>query len=70
MAGKGHTFSLVTIKKTTSSCGGVIYFLAFLGALYYYWSTATSYWEGFTTFFQALLWPAFLVFELLTFVGA
>lgn len=50
--------------------GGVFYFLGFLGALFYYLSTAESFWDGIVGFFKALLWPGFLVFELFKFLGA
>lgn len=50
-------------------CGG-IYGLGFLGAVIYYISTATSFWMGVLGVLKALVWPAFLVFELLKLVGA
>ena len=51
-------------------CGGAIYGLGFLGALVYYITNASSLWAAFVGFFQALLWPAFLVHGVLTFIGA
>ncbi len=53
-----------------SSCGGAIYGLGFIGALVYYISQATSFWMGVLGFLKAIVWPAFLVFELLKFLGA
>ncbi len=50
-------------------CGGGFYFLGFLGAAIYYISTATGFWVGVLGFLKALVWPAFLVFELLKFLG-
>jgi hypothetical protein len=47
-----------------------IYGLGFLGAVIYYISTATSFWMGVLGILKALVWPAFLVFELLKLVGA
>ena len=52
-----------------SGTGGFTYFLGFLGALAYYWSTATSLWAGLVGFFQALFWPAFLVYGALLFIA-
>ena len=46
-------------------CGGFFYFLGFLGALAYYWTTAPNIWAGVVGFFQALFWPAFLVYGLM-----
>lgn len=51
------------------SCGSG-YGLGFIGAVIYYVSTATSFWMGVLGILKALVWPAFLVFELLKFLGA
>jgi len=58
--------------KSKMSCGGggAAYGLGFLGAVIYYTSTATSFWLGVLGVLKALVWPAFLVFELLRFLGA
>lgn len=50
-------------------CGGALYGLGFLGALWYYLTTATSFWDGVFGFFEALFWPAFLVYGVLKFIG-
>lgn len=52
------------------SCGGCFYILGFIGAAVYYISTATSFWVGVLGVLKAIIWPAFLVFELLKVVGA
>lgn len=57
-------------KSWKGSCGGGIYGLGFLGAAIYYISTATGFWIGFLGVLKALVWPAFLVFELLQGLGA
>jgi hypothetical protein len=56
-----------TVKD--QGCGGCGYFLAFIGAAVYYISTATGFWCGVWGVIKALLWPAFLIFELLKFLG-
>lgn len=56
--------------KGGGGCGGAIYGLGFLGAAVYYISIATSFWVGVLGFFKALIWPSFLVYELLKFLGA
>jgi hypothetical protein len=48
--------------------GGGVYGLAFLGALFYYLQNADTFWIGVLGFFKALLWPAFLVYELMKFL--
>jgi hypothetical protein len=44
---------------------GGIYGLGFLGAVIYYLSNATSFWNGVLGIIKAMFWPAFLVFKLL-----
>ncbi len=48
---------------------GAVYGLGFIGAAIYYISTAASFWLGVLGFLKALVWPAFLVFELLKYLG-
>jgi hypothetical protein len=55
---------------TTSNSGGGAYCLGFIGALIYYISTSTGFWNGVLGVLKALVWPAFLVFELLKSVAA
>jgi len=50
-------------------CSGAIYGLGFLGAVIYYIQTATSFWMGVVGVLKALVWPAFLVYELLKYLG-
>ena len=51
-------------------CGGCAYGLGIIGSAIYYISTATGFWVGVLGVLKALVWPAFLVFELLKLVGA
>lgn len=54
----------------TNSCkGGMIYVFGFIGALIYYISTATGFWVGVLGVLKAFIWPVFLVFELMKFLG-
>jgi hypothetical protein len=48
--------------------GSAIYGLGFIGAAVYYISHATSFWMGVLGFLKALVWPAFLVFELMKYL--
>jgi len=57
-------------KKTSSSCSGCTYFLAFIGAAIYYISTATTFWGGVLGVLKAIVWPIFLIIELFQFIGA
>lgn len=54
---------------TRSGCGG-IYGLGFVGAAIYYISTASGFWMGVLGVLKAIVWPAFLIFEMLKFLGA
>ncbi|PIN89316.1 hypothetical protein COU60_04150 [Candidatus Pacearchaeota archaeon CG10_big_fil_rev_8_21_14_0_10_34_76] len=53
-----------------TGCGGAFYGLGFIGAAIYYISTATGFWVGVLGIIKALVWPAFLVYEILKFLGA
>ena len=49
--------------------GGAIYGLGFIAALIYCLTTATSVWAGLVGVVKAILWPAFVVFGLMKFLG-
>ncbi len=52
------------------NCGGVFYTFGFIGSAVYYISTATGFWMGILGFLKAIVWPAFLTYEALKFLGA
>ena len=45
---------------------GAVYGLGLIGAAIFYISQATSFWVGIIGMGKAILWPAFLVYELLS----
>lgn len=53
--------------KTSSS---PFYFFGMVGSAIYFISTATGFWEGVLGVLKSLVWPAFLVFEALSALGA
>ena len=55
--------------QSSSGDGGAFYGLGFIGAAIYYISTATGFWVGVLGVLKSLVWPAFLVYELLKFLG-
>ncbi len=55
-------------KNRGGSVSDGLYGLGFIGALVYYLQQATSLWTGIIGIFKALVWPAFLVYELLTYL--
>jgi len=52
------------------NCGGGVYGAGFLGAAIYYISVASGFWAGVLGVLKAIIWPVFLVFEMLKFLGA
>lgn len=56
-------------KNNGAAAGaGAVYGLGFLGALVYFIQTATSFWDGVLGVLEALVWPAFMVYELAKFL--
>ena len=48
-----------------SAPSSAIYGLGFVGAAIYFISHATGFWIGVLGFLKAIVWPAFLVYEVL-----
>lgn len=55
------------VKKHSSSCGGV-WFFGFIGALFYYLQPAVTFGEVILGILKSIVWPAFLVYHLLSFL--
>jgi hypothetical protein len=53
-----------------SNSSNAVYGLGFIGAAVYFISQANSFWIGVLGFLKALIWPAFLVYEVLKQLGA
>lgn len=49
--------------------GNAVYGLGFIGAAVYYISTASGFWMGVWGVVKAIFWPAFLVFQLMKYLG-
>jgi len=67
---KGGTKMFCDTKGSNGACGGAAYGLGIIGAAVYYISAASGFWAGVLGFLKAIVWPAFLVFEALKFLGA
>ena len=52
-------------EMNNNAPAGAIYGLGLLGAAIYFISHATGFWMGVLGFLKALVWPAFLVYDLL-----
>ena len=46
-----------------------VYGLGLIGAAIYFISGATGFWMGVLGFLKAIVWPAFLVYEALKYLG-
>ena len=51
-------------QNSGAAGGGAVYGLGFLGAVVYFFGQADSFWEYLLGFLQAIVWPAFRVYEL------
>lgn len=60
------------MKKQIQNGGtsSAIYGLGLIGSAIYYISAATGFWMGVVGFLKALVWPAFVVYEILKFLNA
>jgi hypothetical protein len=54
--------------KGAAAGGGAVYGLGFIGAVVYFIQTATGFWDGFLGILQAIVWPGFVVYELMKFL--
>ncbi|KUO64304.1 MAG: hypothetical protein APF84_09715 [Gracilibacter sp. BRH_c7a] len=52
-----------------SGPASAVYGLGFIGAVIYFIFQATSFWMGVLGFLKAIVWPAFLVYELFKYLG-
>ncbi|MCF7862375.1 hypothetical protein K9M79_09130 [Candidatus Woesearchaeota archaeon] len=50
------------------SSASAIYALGFIGSAVYYISHAAGFWDGVLGFLKAIVWPAFLVYEVLKYI--
>ena len=57
------------VCKTSAGAGAGLYFIGFIGAIVYYIGASTSFWDGVLGILKSLVWPAFLVYHLMDFLG-
>ncbi|VVB98872.1 Uncharacterised protein [uncultured archaeon] len=62
---KKQEWNIKECKPSGAVGGSAIYGLGFLGALFYYLTTATDLWMALLGIVKAILWPAVLVYGLL-----
>ena len=56
-------------NHSSSGIAGAAYFMGFIAAAIYYIQNAASFGIGVLGFLKALVWPAFLVYNLLEFLN-
>lgn len=58
------------MRKTASqnASGGAVYGLGLIGAAIYYISNAVGFTAGLIGFLKAIVWPAFLVYEVMKYL--
>jgi len=67
---KKETSENVLVKKVIYKNGtsGAVYGLGLVGALFYYLSHATNFVTGLIGILKAILWPAFIVYQILNYI--
>jgi hypothetical protein len=63
-------FKNVSVNVNANKSTSAFYFFGFVGSAIYFISTATGFWDGVLGVLKSLVWPAFLVFEALSALGA
>lgn len=56
-------------RNSSHASNAAVYGLGFIGAAIYYISMATSFWIGVLGFLKAIVWPIFLVYGVLDYLG-
>lgn len=57
-------------RKYYKGGGNAVYGVGFIGALVYYLQYANSFWMGALGVLKAIVWPAFVIYDLLKFLHA
>ncbi len=68
-----HKISNMTYKRNSSGSSqgsGIVYILGFIGAAVYYFEISSGFWPGVIAFLKALVWPAFLVYDVFVYLGS
>jgi len=57
------------ITCSNNNCGNAVYCLGMIGAAVYYISNAVGFWGVVVAILKAIVWPAFLVYNALKYLG-
>lgn len=55
--------------NSTAAGGGAAYILAMIGSVSHYWQQADSGGDKFFALIKGLLWPAFVVYDVLSYIN-
>lgn len=75
MAKKAVKAIKIDVAEKLNNCAcckggmGGAYFLGVIGAAVYFISSSVGFWAGVVGFLKALVWPGFVVYGLLKFLG-
>lgn len=58
------------MSKASNQGSSAIYGMGFLGAIVFYMQQADGFWSVIVGILKAIIWPAFLVYDLLQFVAS
>ncbi len=56
-------------RRQSSAPANAFYGLGFVGAAIYYIAHATTFWMGVLGFLKAIIWPVFLVYKAMEYMG-
>lgn len=56
-------------KFSDGGSAGAIYGLGVIGSMIYYILNSPTFWTGLLGILKAMVWPAFLIYELMKFLG-
>lgn len=57
------------MKNCNKGEGNMFYFIGFVGAAVYFVSKATTFWMGVIGLLKAAVWPAYLIYGALKYLG-
>ena len=57
------SYRLRGMSQASAGGGNAVYTLGLIGALVFFWAQADSFGQYLLAIFKALVWPAFLVYE-------
>lgn len=66
----GEQSTKKVIYRRGGGAGGAVYFFGLIGAMIYYIQAADTFWGGVLGVLKGFVWPVFVIYDLLTFLGS